>query len=155
MQRSRVASSIYCRLKRSDSHPECNLAARRSDLHGLLVRFKSFNYSAACWRFKFGLLLLFCLHWHFFFFLPPSRRRLLWWCRCKKIMMICTPLCSLFQVCENACMLLRKNHSAKRNIQGFAFVANKCNCTSAEANLSEMLAVFAVTYLLCSGKEVM
>lgn len=60
-RRSKVVNSIYCKLRRSDSHPECNLARRRSDLHALHVRFKSFNYSAACWRFKFGLFILFCL----------------------------------------------------------------------------------------------
>lgn len=54
-QWSKVVSSIYCRLRRSDSHPECNLTPRRSDLHGLRVRFKSFNYSAVRWHFKFGL----------------------------------------------------------------------------------------------------
>lgn len=59
-QRSKVVNSIYSTLRRSDSHPECNLTPRCSDLHGLRVRFKSFNYCAVCWRFEFGLLILFC-----------------------------------------------------------------------------------------------
>lgn len=159
---SKVVSSIYCRLRRSDSHPECNLTPRRSDLHGLRVRFKSFNYSAVRWHFKFGLsfvlfaatflsFLSFCRPHEAPSVAPPQRNY-----DDRRVVVFSFP--GLWKCLSECC--LWKNDSIKINICAFAFLVNKCNSSSTEANLSEMLAtvIFFVCFLFpfspCSGKEV-
>lgn len=72
--------------------------------------------------------------------------------------MIGASSCFPFQVCENVCLNVawEKNHSVEINISGFSFLVNKCESSSAEANLSEMLATvfFFFPFSPCSGKEV-
>lgn len=148
-QWSKVVSSIYCRLRRSDSHPECNLTPRRSDLHGLRVRFKSFNYSAVRWHFKFGLsFVLFAVTFLSFlsFSLPPPEAPSVAPLQRnfdeRRVVVFSFP--GLWKCLSECCWW--KNDSVKINICAFAFLVNKCNSSSTEANLSEMLASVCVFF---------